>query len=540
MTPSTPPRSARRHDRPRTPPSPTHGPLHHDYEPYSPRRSTRTSNNPFSSSNITKPLSGNVPPLCGKKTTFSLGFEPSDLLSSPPTSPERPRQADDNQNSFLLTKTPRRLGKQNAANLHDNTDPSSSTHKTFLPTPSKTPSKTPTTTSARKHNRTASMQESARILHFQSENPADVMAGRRGTRKHVHTANAAGFSLDDTDFGRGKKRTNPSFEIYTESHARVPQMDVSDENPFVRPRANTVPQRRTSPRQSRKSAEQIEEERLMDEAAERDEGIVYMFRGKKVFRKFASEVDASSDSDARDPSASHRQRALRRSAGPTAERTITRSSMRPRLLFPRHDQPLQSSDVDEEAETDIEIAAPSAVTEAPKTSKPSVPNTPAKGRAAHMLSPPSRSRASRKTDAGKGPMYDNDVESQITALPTPAQSSKKKVSIDPIPVYDERTPEPEAASPMSGYQGAPPTPGRSTRKKTATSHLSPLIEDEQESSSAGPRDVTPVPSSSSSKRKVPSPFDSWPRTKSGAKRAGEKLESGSTKRTRSNAATEAA
>lgn len=275
MTPSTPPRSAR---RAHTPPSPTHGPLNDNYEPYSPRRSNRNSNNPFSSSNITQPTPSHIPPVqpSGKKrAAFGLGFAPSDLLTSPPTSPERPRQAD-NQKSLLLTKTPRRIEKQNAANLHDNFEPSSSARKSFLPTPSKTPSKTPTTTPSRKHNRTASMQESARILHFRPEDANDVMPGRRTKRGRLNAANANGFDLDEDDFGVGSSRNNPSFEIYAESHARVPEMDVSDDNPFVRPRANTVPQRRRSPRQARKSAEQVEEERLMDEAVARKEGAVFM------------------------------------------------------------------------------------------------------------------------------------------------------------------------------------------------------------------------------------------------------------------------
>lgn len=260
-------------------------------------------------------------------------------------------------------------------------------------------------------------------------------------------------------------------------------------------------------------------------------------RGKKVFRKFDSDDDGSDLGD-RDPTASHRQRALRRAAGTDIERTITRSSVKPRLLFPPANEALHASDIDEEAETDIEAAASPAVADELVSSKSPAPATPAKkgARAAPMMSPPSRARASRTTDAAS---FQDDTEElpNHAALPTPARSSKKKVAIDPIPVYEARTPEPEANGSCGRSAGAQLTPARYTRKKTATSQLSPLTEDEQETPAAGSGASTPIPTSGG-KRKVPSPFDNWPRTKGGAKRAGDKLEGASTKRTRSSAATE--
>lgn len=249
-----------------------------------------------------------------------------------------------------------------------------------------------------------------------------------------------------------------------------------------------------------------------------------------MFRKYEDE-GVSSDSD-HDPSASHRQRALRRAAGATAERTITRSNMQPRLLFPTATSHLNANDVDEEAETDIEIAVPAAS----GSSKPSATATPAKsrGRATPMMSPPSRARVSRTTGATMLPITEEEeIDLQTNAaLPTPAQSSKKKkVAIDLVPVFEEMTPEPEAVTSEVSHSVPPPTPGRSTRKKPSLAHLSPLESDDQDSASRT--------SSSAGKRKVSSPFDSWPRMKPGSKRTGDKLESSSTKRTRSAATGEA-
>jgi hypothetical protein len=153
--------------------------------------------------------------------------------------------------------------------------------------------------------------------------------------------------------------------------------------------------------------------------------------------------------------------------GVAAQRPLTRSSIKPRLLFPSDEEIRQreqhADDVDEEAVTDIEMG---------DTSSPT-------------------------------------VEKLKTA---------------------------EAGTPVKGrYKPAsPPTTTRATRSTNMTSSLShptPIPEEEPEPMSVGTDDsfnMQPKPG-----RK--SPFDSWQRTKTGRKRAGDAAEAGPVngKRTRS-------
>ncbi|KAK4493887.1 hypothetical protein PRZ48_015072 [Zasmidium cellare] len=529
-SPSTPPPSTSRFGRARTPPSPTYGALLEDWDPYSPRRSTRSTlvTNKYSTPNISRTIHNNVPPLNSNfcaKPAFTL----HDVLS-PPSSPMNvsavtPRKADNNKTDNSTTI--------------DTCDPSSSLRKpsSLFPTPAKTPTMTP----ARKHQRVSSMQDTARVLHFQPEDPNDAMPTRRESRKHDATraGKAQGFSLDVEDYDKTAQTSNGNgFEIYTESHARVPEKDESESNPFYRPRSNTIPQTRNKPkRRSKKSADVIAEEQRMDDAAARNEGIVYNFRGRKVFRRFE---DAPTPEDSEEePGSTVYQRSLRRAVGSAASRPMTRSAIKPRLLFPSFDSGYGASDdIDEEAETDVEMADVPATGRMQETVKEvPVVATPAKTKSSQpMMSPPTTKRAPRKHDAADLPAPADDA----AHLPTPARSGrKKKVEINDVPIFHDGTPEPVTAdADATSEPVVPPTPARSTRKKRVETHLTPVIE-ETESPSTGGRDTSPAPAFPAGRRNVRSPFDNWPRTKSSHKRDGEPLEGSSsgaaTKRTRNAA-----
>lgn len=91
-------------------------------------------------------------------------------------------------------------------------------------------------------------------------------------------------------------------------------------------------------------------------------------RGKKIFRPFANshaEAEAG-DHDAEEAASTADQRRLRHQAGSAAQRPLTRSAIKPRLLFPSSSQHKRDSgnaandDVDEEAVTDIEMDNASA------------------------------------------------------------------------------------------------------------------------------------------------------------------------------------
>lgn len=70
-------------------------------------------------------------------------------------------------------------------------------------------------------------------------------------------------------------------------------------------------------------------------------------RGKKTFRKFAEPTDADDDDDGDDSEAR---------SGSTTHRHMTRSSIKPRLLFPPKERSQATLD-EEEADTDIEADA---------------------------------------------------------------------------------------------------------------------------------------------------------------------------------------
>lgn len=79
----------------------------------------------------------------------------------------------------------------------------------------------------------------------------------------------AGFELYEDE---AQSKASDGIEIYRDANARVPEMDESEDNPFIgRKRTQGRPQRR-----SRKTAAEAEREAKIDEAVRRDEGVVYV------------------------------------------------------------------------------------------------------------------------------------------------------------------------------------------------------------------------------------------------------------------------
>lgn len=124
----------------------------------------------------------------------------------------------------------------------------------MLPTPSKTPKK-----------RSSAMNSTARILNFQPYSPNDVMPTPRKMKKSSHKRGQSsnGFNL----FEEGTGGSQEQIEIYTDSNARIPEMDGSEDNPFVGPRKK--------PTKKAHRRVRTDEEEEMEQRAERDEGMVY-------------------------------------------------------------------------------------------------------------------------------------------------------------------------------------------------------------------------------------------------------------------------
>ena len=122
-------------------------------------------------------------------------------------------------------------------------------------------------------------------------------------------------------------------------------------------------------------------------------------RGKKIFRKFQDTDEERASSAATDLSDAPSQRRLKRQAGVAAQRPLTRSGIKPRLLFPSEEQLAEreadSDDIDEEALTDIEM--PIASSSEKHNANAADLQTPAKQRFL-LDTPPPTSRTTRSMD----------------------------------------------------------------------------------------------------------------------------------------------
>jgi hypothetical protein len=165
--------------------------------------------------------------------------------------------------------------------------------------------------------------------------------------------------------------------IYTDSKDRIPS-GADEDNPFIVKRGKGKSKAKATSAIKRRLDPEIAK---MEAAAAREEGIIYTLyvirarvmrliltthsRGKKIFRKFQDRPSALGD--ARDSSGDE----VRRQAGSVAHRPLTRSSVKPRLLFQeeikKREKALHPHDTDEEAVTDIEI--PIATQSGPKSRK---------------------------------------------------------------------------------------------------------------------------------------------------------------------------
>lgn len=208
----------------------------------------------------------------------------------------------------------------------------------MLPTPAKTPRK----------RAVGDMSSTARVLFPQRPATIDeaVPTPRKARKtKNLYTLESfAAHMDDDTD----------KIAIFTDSKERIPTPGAVDENPFITTKGKG--RAKATPQKSRKLDQRTAK---LNQAAERDEGMVYIFRGKKILRRFH---DGPSDHDSAaedDQYLSADEMAIRRQVGREAHRPLTRSSVKPRLLFEKEIQQRKiangEDEDDEEAVTDIEV-----------------------------------------------------------------------------------------------------------------------------------------------------------------------------------------
>jgi hypothetical protein len=226
----------------------------------------------------------------------------------------------------------------------------------MLITPAKTPQKPPT------EQAKAKVGSIARTL-FHNEDDADIMPSPRKMRTQNYTL----------DSFCNEEEADEPIQIYTDSHERIPEIDDSAENPFYVGQSTAVPE----PPKRRSTRQTVtipgEGKVSVDEAIRREDGMLIVLyvsnldflyfcllltislprsRGKKQFRKF-SEIDESSSG--KSEGLDDGEGGLESAVESSSRRPFTRSSIKPRLLFPTTKAgESKTVNEDEEAATDIE------------------------------------------------------------------------------------------------------------------------------------------------------------------------------------------
>ncbi|RMZ75220.1 hypothetical protein DV737_g5401, partial [Chaetothyriales sp. CBS 132003] len=219
----------------------------------------------------------------------------------------------------------------------------------MLPTPVKTPSK--------KKAAAAAAATAGRAL-FQ-DLPA-VAAAAPSPRRARKNKRYNGFSLESFAAATDEDgQDGAGIQIFTDNRDKVPEPDTDQSNPFV---DGPESESRATASRARKSAgsgggAKARRERKLDpqveEAIRKDEGMVYVFRGKKVYRRFDDSFEEEEVIDDQDLGLlQHTEEGATR-AKPL--KTLTRKSVKPTRLFQQEVQRrARDRAKEEEAPTDIE------------------------------------------------------------------------------------------------------------------------------------------------------------------------------------------
>ncbi|KAL0934283.1 uncharacterized protein CTRU02_211082 [Colletotrichum truncatum] len=363
-TPSPPPTI-------RTPPTPRHG-WSDNWEPYSPRKSARISSRRAANRTPSpQPSSHRTPP---RTTRKAVAPSSSAAIMSPTATPQKKRQpAQDSvrrASGFLTVESASQAASSLGIDKMERPPTTTVSRRSgMLPTPAKTPKKAPT------EKQTAHIRAVARNL-FHSDDEALASPKRKRASKKYSGNSLESFTAEETE---------EPIEIFTDSQDRIPEADTSLENPFYGDSA-TIEREPPRRRSKRKVAIPGEASQAVDEAIQREDGMIYVFRGKKFFRKFAEPED---DEDEEGSSSESRLR-----------RPLTRSAIKPRLLFPVTPKaPATGSTLEEEeAVTDIEdhhLEKPEDVPQTPVDVQDECPSTPQAPKFGPAATPPDTRRTTR-------------------------------------------------------------------------------------------------------------------------------------------------
>ncbi|EFQ98185.1 hypothetical protein MGYG_01221 [Nannizzia gypsea CBS 118893] len=341
MTTTPPPSSAIR-----PPPTPRYGSRYDNYEPYSPRRSKRIADQQHLFNDSAAAPDASTADLIKEHTLrrdqelHQLGVSGRATYSPPHSQPGSPKRRSERQdmNSPSLSPQPKSRIRSEPVSFSLSLPSSSSTSHSstmeaninsslaangMLPTPAKTPRK----------KQIEDFGSTARTLFSSSsksnEDSAAMMPKRSRSKKY------SGFSLESFEADPQQASQQP-ISIFTDSRDRIPQVNNNPDNPFRSKPADGEPssskvsadagRRRKLDESSRKRDKKV------DKAIHRDDGLLYVFRGKKVFRKFKPEVEEEEGDD--DDLGLLASRSELTTESIPRIRPLTRSSIKPRVLFP--------------------------------------------------------------------------------------------------------------------------------------------------------------------------------------------------------------
>lgn len=355
------------------PPAPRWG-YQDDYQPY-PKTQSRSTRSSAQRNRTPSPPTHRQRPLASPRASRRANNQSTAAMVSPVPSPRKRRQppVDTTRRSVSGSLTAESIANAAAAldlpptsNPVTAPAPSSSRAGGMLPTPSKTPSRHAT------EKKTAELSSLARSLFT-----SDDSGLRRRPKSYT------GLGMDSFTATHDEE----PIEIFTDTKDCIPEIDTSEANPFYT--GASKQDAPASPRRSRRKVMIPGEGALsIEDATHREDGMVYVFRGKKFYRKFATEDEEEMDEETR------------------LAQPLTRSSVKPRLLFPpaQTDEPDLSLD-DEEATTDIEdnvrTRRGGPIPQTPTKSSKETAKTPEAPRYA-PVSPPETRRTTRSANKLSG------------------------------------------------------------------------------------------------------------------------------------------
>ncbi|CUS14821.1 unnamed protein product [Tuber aestivum] len=327
---NTPPR-LRSRGRPKTPPAPRHGPKFSPEPERTCKRKGASSTSGYSTATLSPPPSSPIAPHSPEQTRIVKGKKRTTFAAEGPAGASSSEVDSDGDKEGKVgggeqdNEIEKILGKGRKTLLNPG--------GFGLPTPAKTPSR------KRKHLDLEEIVGSARVLFPSSSKSKDssstpLSCARRTLLKKSPPRQRKG-GMGSLDLLGDERPALDSISIFTDSNARIPKHDDDPDNPFItRPGEESV----TSKRQRIKN----KKAKSLGADEDREDGMVYVFRGKKVFKKFTEMEDPNE----RLPGGLD--------DGEDDEISLERSAIKPRLLFPPKSPEEPEIPVEEEAETDIE------------------------------------------------------------------------------------------------------------------------------------------------------------------------------------------